>query len=101
MSTGAGGPFRTVRIGEVAAAPTEERNRWLVHSLWPAGAVGMLGGSPKSCKTWLGLDLALSVASGTDCLGSFPGAHSRIPGHTVTAAGDVAMRCKHSQRLDL
>jgi dGTPase len=28
-------------------------------------------------------------------------AHSRIPGHTVTAAGEVAMRCKHIQRLDL
>jgi hypothetical protein len=33
--------------------------------------VGAIGGNPKSCKTWLGLDMAVSVASGTDCLGRY------------------------------
>ena len=45
---------------------------WLIHSLWGRAAVGIIGGAPKSCKSWLGLDMALSVASSTACLGQFP-----------------------------
>ncbi len=45
--------------------------RWLVESLWGRRAAGILGGCPKSLKTWLGLDLALSVASGTPALDHF------------------------------
>jgi hypothetical protein len=44
---------------------------WLVEGLWGEGAVGILGGEPKSCKSFLALDLAVSVASGTPCLGQF------------------------------
>jgi len=42
---------------------------WLVEGLWPAEAVGFLGGHPKTGKSWLALDIALSVASGTPALG--------------------------------
>lgn len=45
--------------------------RWLVEPLWARTAVGVLGGSPKCCKSWLALELAVSVASGTPCLGTF------------------------------
>lgn len=45
--------------------------RWLVDTLWARGAVGVLGGAPKSCKSWLALELAVSVATGTPCLGVF------------------------------
>lgn len=45
--------------------------RWLVRSLWTEQAVGFIGGPPKSCKSWLGLDLAVSVASATPCLGGY------------------------------
>jgi hypothetical protein len=45
--------------------------RWLVEPLWARAAVGVLGGAPKCCKSWLALDLAVSVASGTGCLGAF------------------------------
>lgn len=56
-----------------AAVPTEEgRPTWLVEDLWSDEAVGIVGGSPKSCKTWTALDLAVSVASGTPALGRFP-----------------------------
>jgi hypothetical protein len=50
--------------------PASDR-RWLVDSLWARSGVGIIGGAPKCCKTWLGLDLALSVASTTPCLGRF------------------------------
>jgi hypothetical protein len=46
--------------------------RWLVRDLWTAQGVGFLAGLPKSLKTWLGLDLAISVASNTPCLDRFP-----------------------------
>lgn len=46
--------------------------RWLIDGLWAAQGVGLIGGAPKCCKTWLALDLAVSVASATDALGRFP-----------------------------
>ncbi len=44
---------------------------WLVETLWSRGAVGFVGGSPKLGKTWLALDLALSVATATPCLDQY------------------------------
>ncbi len=45
--------------------------RWLVEHVWTQQAVGVIGGIPKLGKTWVGLDLALSVASSTPCFGRF------------------------------
>ena len=58
-----------VRIGQIPLE--EQRPRWLVQELWGDSSVGVIGGAPKCSKTWLGLDLALSVASGTACLGRY------------------------------
>jgi hypothetical protein len=58
-----------VRVGEIAES--EGGPQWLVEGLWGASSVGVIGGAPKCAKTWLGLDLALSVASGTACLGRY------------------------------
>jgi hypothetical protein len=58
----------------VRAALLEElrdERRWLVDSLWARAGVGIIGGAPKCCKSWLGLDMALSIASATPCLGAF------------------------------
>jgi len=63
-------PLRTVRPAELAQ--DQGGVRWLVEPLWPAEAVGLLAGAPKSCKTWLALDLAVAVASNTHCLGALP-----------------------------
>jgi RecA-family ATPase len=51
----------------------EERQEasWLIESLWLKQAAGIIGGQAKCCKTWLGLDAAVSVASGTPCLGRY------------------------------
>src|ERR1700678_1233669 len=58
-----------VRVGEICTEASAER--WLVTELWGASAVGVIGGAPKCAKTWLGLDMALSVATGTACLGKY------------------------------
>jgi hypothetical protein len=44
---------------------------WLIDQLWTAQAVGIIGGTPKSYKTWMALEMAVSVASGSACLASF------------------------------
>src|SRR4249919_4356731 len=49
-------------------AERAEEHRWLVTGLWSEQAVGIVGGEPKCCKSFLALDLAVAVASGTPCL---------------------------------
>jgi len=58
-----------VRVAEIPSQDCPQR--WLVEPLWGASSVGLIGGAPKCSKTWLGLDLALSVATGTACLGRY------------------------------
>lgn len=68
-------PRRPEPLPVVRAADLEELDparRWLIEPLWIHAGVGTIGGLPKSCKSWLGLDLAVSVASGTPCLDTFP-----------------------------
>lgn len=48
------------------------QTQWLIEELWGDQAVGILGGEPKSCKSFLALDMAVSVASGRSCLRRFP-----------------------------
>lgn len=64
-------PEAKTALPVVPAADLDEpdpRGSWLVESLWPRTGVGIIGGAPKCGKSWLGLDLAVSVASGTPCL---------------------------------
>ena len=49
-----------------------DEHRWLVKDLWSEEAVGVIGAEPKCAKTFLALDLAVSVAAGTPCLRRFP-----------------------------
>jgi hypothetical protein len=68
MKTGSRFPVR--RVAELDADPQPQR--WLIESLWSDQAVGIVGGEPKCCKSFLALDLAVSVASGAPCLRRFP-----------------------------
>jgi RecA-family ATPase len=52
-------------------ADSPEQRRWLVDGLWSEEAVGIIGGEPKCCKSFLALDLAVAVAAGTPCLRRF------------------------------
>ena len=53
----------------LAIQPPE--HRWLIEDLWAAEAVGIVGGEPKCCKSFLALELAVAVASGAPCLRHF------------------------------
>ena len=62
-------------------AERSEEHRWLVTGLWSEQAVGIVGGEPKCCKSFLALDLAVAVAAGVPCLRRF----------TVPRAGRVLL----------
>jgi len=69
MSPHDDGGLPVVRAAELAEP--DAARRWLIADLWARAGVGIIGGAPKCCKSWLGLDLAVSVASGTPCLDTF------------------------------
>ena len=69
MSLSAEQMLPVVRVGAIASDEIAER--WLVEELRCARSVGVIGGAPKCAKTWLGLDMALSVATGTPCLSRY------------------------------
>jgi hypothetical protein len=52
----------------------------LIEELWAEQAVGIVGGAPKVGKSWMGLDMVVSVASGTPCLGRY---QVHAPGSTL------------------
>jgi len=58
------------RAGDLSIAGPQ--TQWLIEDLWSEEAVGILGGEPKCCKSFLALDIAVSVASATPCLRQFP-----------------------------
>ena len=60
-STPAAPELPVARAADLEVASAE--HQWLVRQIWTQQAVGIVGGVPKSCKSWFGLDLAVSVAS--------------------------------------
>jgi AAA domain len=64
------GALPVVRAADID--DSDSRAAWLVESLWARAGVGILGGAPKCCKSWLALEIALAVASGAPCLGAYP-----------------------------
>ena len=63
-------PLPVQRASQLSAAGPQ--TQWLVEGLWSDQAVGILGGEPKCYKSFLALDVAVSVASGAACLRQFP-----------------------------
>ena len=61
-------PVRRAQDLEVSAP----EQHWLIEGLWAREAVGIVGGEPKCCKSFLALDVAVAVASGAPCLRHFP-----------------------------
>jgi len=51
------------------------RPRWLIKDIWTKGGLGFISGAPKSYKSWMALDMAVSITTGTPFLNQ--------PGFTV------------------
>jgi hypothetical protein len=71
------------RAAQLAEKP--ETHRWLVEALWADEAVGIVGGQPKCGKSFLALDLAVAVASGTPALHHYAVPH---PGPVLLFAAE-------------
>jgi RecA-family ATPase len=78
----------------LAEAP--EQRHWLVDGLWSEEAVGIIGGEPKFCKSFLALDLAVAVAAGAPCLRRFA---VPKPGRVLLYAAEDALHIVR-RRLD-
>lgn len=98
-----------LRVGEIPLQASPRR--WLIEDLWGASSVGFLAGSPKSCKSFMGLDMAVSVATATPCLGRYrveePGrvliylAEDSLPAVRERVEGVVRHRALSLTSLDL
>ena len=77
-------------------AQQPEERRWLIDGLWANEAVGIVGGEPKCCKSFLALDMAVAVASGNPCLRHFLVPR---PGRVLLFAAEDALHVVR-QRLD-
>lgn len=73
-----------------------EEHRWLIDGLWAEEAVGIVGGEPKCCKSFLALDMAVAVASGKACLRRYGVAR---PGRVLLFAAEDALHIVRA-RLD-
>jgi hypothetical protein len=87
-------PLPVRRPHQLEACP--ETRRWLIQDLWADQGVGIVGGEPKCCKSFLALDVAVAVASGTPCLRRFPVAQ---PGPVLLFAAEDALHVVR-QRLE-
>lgn len=91
------GPMERLPVVHASDLETAEPDQdWLIDDLWGVGSVGILGGSPKSFKTWLALDMAVSLASATPCLGAY---QPRRRGRVLLFAAEDAPRVVR-KRLD-
>jgi hypothetical protein len=82
------------RAYELAQRPSEQQ--WLIEDLWAEQAVGIIGGEPKCCKSFLALELAVAVASGTAALRHFAAPR---PGRVLLYAAEDALHVVR-RRLD-
>ncbi len=73
-----------------------EEHRWLIDGLWADEGVGIVGGEPKCCKSFLALDMAVAVATGKPCLRHFSVPR---PGRVLLFAAEDALHIVR-QRLD-
>ena len=62
-------PYATLHAGELASQTPPLS--WIVEGLFLEAGAGILGGAPKSCKSFFALDLCVAIASGTSCAGCF------------------------------
>jgi hypothetical protein len=56
-------------ISTVQDRPNERS--WLIEKIWAAEAVGLIGGEPKCCKSFLAAEIAVCVAGGGQLLGHY------------------------------
>lgn len=65
-------PRFTVETAAHFLAKPEPKIEWLIENIWVDKSRGLIAGNPGVGKTWIALDMLISVASGQLCLGRYP-----------------------------
>lgn len=84
------GHLRMESMAQLLSEP-EPALEWLIEGLWTDKSRGLIAGHPGVGKTWLALDMLLSVVTGTPCLGQF----------TVKNQGAALLIEEEASRLNL
>ena len=74
-------PYATLQAGELER--TTAPLAWIMNGLFLEAGAAILGGAPKTGKSFFALDLCVAIASGTSCAGRF----------SVLAPGPVVLLC--------
>ena len=75
---GAKNGFVLAPIDSATFAAANYQREWLVRNVLVRGQPVVFGGPSKSLKTSIGIDLAISLGTGTDFLGRFPTRRTRV-----------------------
>ena len=62
--------FKLETAAQLLSKP-EPQLAWLIENIWVDKSRGLIAGNPGVGKTWLALDMLISVASGQLCLGKY------------------------------
>lgn len=62
--------LRVITHADIMSNP-DSNPRWLIDEWWTRGSHGIIAGEPKSWKSTLAMDMAVSIASGKPFLGQF------------------------------
>lgn len=65
-----GWTFQSETMADLLARP-EPQLEWLIQDLWVDKSRGFIAGHPGVGKTWIALDMLLSISSGQVCLGRY------------------------------
>jgi len=76
-------PYATLHAGELASRTPPLS--WIVEGLFLEAGAGILGGAPKTGKSFFALDLCVAIASGTSCAGTF---RVLLPGPVVVLCAE-------------
>lgn len=63
--------FKLESAATLLAKP-DPKLEWLIDNIWVDKSRGLIAGNPGVGKTWIALDMLISVASGQLCLGKYP-----------------------------
>jgi len=63
--------FTVENAAELLSKP-EPKIEWLIENIWLDKSRGLIAGNPGVGKTWIALDMLISVATGTLCLNRYP-----------------------------
>jgi hypothetical protein len=90
---GAGSPWRRQAWSDFRDQVGDE-HRWLVEGLLPAGMLAFVAGPPKKGKTWLGIGLALAVATGAPLFGEYAVPEARSVLYVALEGSRVGLRAR-------